>query len=172
MSTDSGDVGAAQTAAKLLLELQGRAKIDVKGAGRTLQVRPAGTPGIAVHIHPGGLDLALDQERAASVLESIPGAYLKDPEDPISLVTVDGELLEPYYDEVLEAAAQAVELSAAPRPAKTARRAAAPKAAATPRVKAVKAVKAAKVVPPPPPRCPVCKQYELLANGECPSGYC
>ena len=64
METDSGGVGAASSVARLLLELQGRASIDVRGSGLTLQVRPAGSTAVAVYIHPGGLDIALDQERA------------------------------------------------------------------------------------------------------------
>ena len=166
--TDADGIGAAPSVARLLLELRGRVNVDVRPAGRSLQVRPAGSTGTAVYIHPGGVDVAVERTRAADVASAIEGASVKEPDDPVPFVAVDANLIDANYDALLSAAVQAVELVAAGRPAKV-------RATATKAAKAAKPAKAArpvKVVRPDPPRCPVCKQYELLASGECPSGYC
>ncbi|GAA2692308.1 MULTISPECIES: hypothetical protein [Actinoplanes] len=166
--TDDG-VGAAPAVARLLLELRGRTTVEVKPVGRSLQVRPPGARNVAVHIHPGGVDIAVARAQADEIAETIDGATVKDPDDVVPFVSVEGHLIDASYDAVLDAAVQAVELRKAGGPVKAARAAAAPKAA--------KAVKAAKPVKPAPrpeyrPICPKCKQYELLFNGECPSGFC
>jgi hypothetical protein len=170
--TDSTGVGAAPSVARLLLELRSRATIDVKPLGKALQVRPQGKTGVAVRIHPGGVDFAVDRERANEVALSMPGSFVIDPDDPDCWVSVQADYIDDNYDTLLDAAAEAVELRAAgkPAPVKRARAAAAPKAAGT---SAPKSRAAAKPAPrPEPARCPKCRQYELLASGECPSGYC
>ena len=169
---ESGDVGAAPSVARLLLELRGRVNVDVRPAGRNLQVRPSGSTAIAVRIHPGGVDLAVDPNRANEVALSMPGAYVRDPDDPDCVISVEADLIDANYDALLDAAVQAVDLRAAGRPAK-APRAAKPRAAsATPKTRAAAPAKARPVERPEPPRCPKCRQYVLLASGECPSGYC
>ncbi|MBW6433564.1 hypothetical protein KZ829_07375 [Actinoplanes hulinensis] len=166
------DMGAAPSVARLLLELRGRTRVDVRPSGRSLQVRPKDSNVIAVHIHPGGIDLALDQDRANEVALSIEGAYVRD-DEPVTQVSVEAYLIDANYDALLDAAVEAVEQRAAGKPVKAA--AAAPRARATStgtRAPA-KPKAAAKPAPrPEPPRCPKCRQYELLASGECPSGYC
>jgi hypothetical protein len=175
--TDSAGVGAAPSVARLLLELRSRATIDVKTLGKALQVRPQGKTGVAVRIHPGGVDFAVDRDRANDVALSMPGAFVIDPDDPDCWVSVQADYIDDNYDALLDATAEAVELRAAgkPAPVKRARAAAAPKAA-VPKAAGTTAAKtraAAKPAPrPDPPRCPKCRQYELLASGECPSGYC
>jgi hypothetical protein len=171
--TESAGVGAAPSVARLLLELRSRTNTDVKTVGKTLQVRPKGGTGIAVHIHPGGVDVAVAQDRANEVALSMPGAYVRDPDDPDCFVSVQADLIDENYDALLDAAVEAVDMRAAgpPAPVRKTRAAAAPK---TPAVKAAKAstAKAKPPVRPDPPRCSKCRQYELLASGECPSGYC
>ncbi|WP_328471026.1 hypothetical protein OHA21_06165 [Actinoplanes sp. NBC_00393] len=171
--TDADEVGAAPSVARLLLELRAHVSIDVRTAGRTVQVRPQGNNGVAVYVHPGGVDLAVEPEQANDVAMSIPGAYIKDPDDPNCFISVEAELIEPNYDTLLATAVQAVELRAAVQPAKAAR-ARATRAPAAPKApKAAKAPAKARPAPrPEPPICPVCRQYELLASGACPSGYC
>jgi hypothetical protein len=170
--TDSAGVGAAPSVARLLLELRSRTTVDVKTLGRSLQVRPQGKTAIAVRIHPGGVDFFVDRERANDVALSMPGAFVIDPDDPDCWVSIQADYIDDNYDALLDAAAEAVDLRAAgkPAPVKKTRAAAAPKAAGTTTTKSRAAVK-----PPPrpdPPRCSKCRQYELLASGECPSGYC
>lgn len=171
--TESAGVGAAPSVARLLLELRSRANIDVKTVGKTLQVRPKGGSGIAVHIHPGGVDVAVAQDRANDVALGMPGAYVRDPDDPDCFVSVQADVIDDNYDALLDAAADAVDLRAAgpPAPVRKTRAAAVPK---TPTVRAVRASTAKPKPPvrPDPPRCAKCRQYELLASGECPSGYC
>ncbi|WP_307798117.1 hypothetical protein [Actinoplanes flavus] len=157
--------------ARLLLELRGRTSVDVRPSGRSLQVRPKDSNVIAVHIHPGGIDLALDQDRANEVALSIEGAYVRD-DEPVTQVSVEAYLIDANYDALLAAAVEAVEQRAA---AKATKAAAAPRARATSTGTraAAKPKAAAKPAPrPEPARCPKCRQYELLASGECPSGYC
>ena len=171
---ETGDVGAAPSVARLLLELRGRVNVDVKPAGRNLQVRPSGSTAIAVRIHPGGVDLAVDPNRANEVALSMPGAYVRDPDDPDCIVSVEADLIDANYDALLDAAVQSVELRAAGRPAKAARATRARVASTAPKTTRAAAApaKARPVERPEPPRCPKCRQYELLASGECPSGYC
>ncbi|GIF13637.1 hypothetical protein [Actinoplanes teichomyceticus] len=164
--TESDGVGAAPSVARLLLELRGRASVDVKPAGRSLQVRPQGGRTVAVHIHPGGVDIAVARNQADEVAASIVGATVKDPDDPVPFVSVEGHLIDASYDAVLAAAVQAVELRKSGGPAKAPR---APRAAAAPKATTRSTRPAAR---PDRPICPRCKQYELLASGECPSGYC
>jgi hypothetical protein len=170
--TDSAGVGAAPSVARLLLELRSRATVDVKTLGKSLQVRPQGKTGVAVRIHPGGVDFAVDRERANDVALGIPGSFVVDPDDPDCWVSVQADYIDDNYDALLDASVEAVELRAAgkPAPVKRVRAAAAPKAERTTTPKSRAAVKPAPR--PEPPRCPKCRQYELLASGECPSGYC
>ncbi|MEV0901723.1 hypothetical protein [Actinoplanes sp. NPDC049802] len=157
--------------ARLLLELRGRTSVDVRPSGRSLQVRPKETNAIAVHIHPGGIDLALDQQRANEVALAIDGAYVKD-DEPVTSVHVEAYLIDANYDALLAAAVEAVEQTAAGRKVATPRTRAAATGGAT-TTRAAAKPKAVKPAPrPEPPRCPKCRQYELLASGECPSGYC
>ncbi|BCY10249.1 hypothetical protein L3i22_053370 [Actinoplanes sp. L3-i22] len=153
--------------ARLLLELRGHTGVDVKPAGRSIQIRPQGARVVAVNIHPGGVDIAVARDQADEVAATIYGATVKDPDDPIPFVSVDGSLIDANYDAILAAAVQAVEFRKT-APVKAVKAAAAPratKAAATPR--------ATKPAPrPDQPICSKCRQYELLASGECPSGYC
>lgn len=161
-------IGAAPAVARLLLELRGRTNVDVKPFGRTLQVRPKGATRIAVHIHPGGVDVALDKESAAAFLESVEGSYLKDPDDPGSLVSLDADWIDVNYDALLDGAVKAVETQGAGRqPAARATAARQPSAR-----KAAAPAKPKPAVRPEPAICPTCRQYQLLASGECPSGYC
>ncbi|BBH68722.1 hypothetical protein ACTI_54070 [Actinoplanes sp. OR16] len=169
---DEYNPGAAPSVARLLLELRGRTTVDVKPVGRALQVRPQGATGVAVYIHAGGVDVAVEQERANDLALSMPGAYVRDPDDPNTVVTLEADLIDENYDTLLEAAVQAVDLrKTTVRPARATRSAAGstPKAPKAP--KPTKAT-AAKRMEIERPRCPKCKQYELLASGECPSGYC
>lgn len=172
---DEYNAGAAPSVARLLLELRGRTSVDVRPVGRALQVRPHGATGIAVYIHPGGVDIAVPQEQANDVALSMPGAYVRDPDDPNTVVTLEADLIDANYDTLLDAAVQAVDLRRT-SPAKATRArssgttAKEPKAPKAPR--APKPMPAAKRVEVQRPRCPKCKQYELLASGECPSGYC
>jgi hypothetical protein len=179
--TDSDGVGAAPSVARLLLELRSRVDIDMKTVGRALQVRPKGVNAIAVKIHPGGVDVAVNPEQANDVALGMSGAYVMDPDDPDCFVSLPADYIDENYDALLDAAADAVQLRSAGKPVapKRARAAAAPRASSaggTRTASAPKAVKAVKAVKPPPrpdpPRCPKCRQYELLASGECPSGYC
>src|SRR5688572_13299833 len=62
--TDGDGVGAAPSVARLLLELRAQVTIDVRSAGKTVQVRPQGVNAVAVYIHPGGVDLAVEPDRA------------------------------------------------------------------------------------------------------------
>ncbi len=171
--TDIDDgVGAAPSVARLLLELRANTSVDVKPAGRSIQIRPQGARNIAVNIHPGGVDIAVARNQADEVAGGIFGATVIDPDDPVPFVSVDGSLIDANYDAILAAAVQAVELRKSGPPK-------APRAAAT-RTTAAKPAKAAKATTrstrpaprPDQPICPRCKQYELLASGECPSGYC
>lgn len=169
---ETDPIGAAPAVARLLLELRGRANVDVKPVGRSLQVRPKGGKRLAVNIHPGGVDVAVDPESAAVFLAAVEGSYLADPDDPHGLVSLDADWIDINYDALLDAAVKAVEVQAAP------------KAAAAPKVRATASgtsggttprKAAAKVKPAPRPEpaiCPSCRQYQLLASGECPSGYC
>jgi hypothetical protein len=182
---DEYNPGAAPSVARLLLELRGRATVDVKTVGRALQVRPQGATGVAVFIHSGGVDVAVEPDRANDLALSMPGSYVRDPDDPNTVVTLDADLIDENYDTLLEAAVQAVDLrKTTVRPVK-ATRARSTATAAEPKApkpaKAAKAVKAAKPMTAKAratsldidrPRCQKCKQYELLASGECPSGYC
>ncbi|MEU4620363.1 hypothetical protein AB0G04_10360 [Actinoplanes sp. NPDC023801] len=176
--TDSDGVGAAPSVARLLLELRSRVDIDMRTVGRALQVRPKGVNAIAVKIHPGGVDVAVAPEQANDVALGMSGAYVMDPDDPDCFVSLPADYIDENYDALLVAAADAVQLRSAGKPAapKRARAAAAPRASAaggTRTATAAKAAKAAKPAPrPDPPRCSKCRQYELLASGECPSGYC
>ena len=172
--TDSDGVGAAPSVARLLLELRAHVTIDVRSAGRTVQVRPQGVNSVAVYIHPGGVDLAVEQEQANDVALSIPGAYIKDPDDPNCFVTVEAYLIEENYDTLLATAVRAVELRAAGQPAKApkAARAARTTTTTTSRGTPKAAPKTRAAAKPEPAICPVCRQYELLASGACPSGYC
>ncbi|GAA1652612.1 hypothetical protein [Actinoplanes couchii] len=173
---ETDPIGAAPAVARLLLELRGRANVDVKPVGRSLQVRPKGGKRLAVNIHPGGVDVAVDPESAAAFLQDVEGSYLKDPDDPSGLVSLDADWIDINYDALLDAAVKAVEVQAAPRAA------AAPRARATTTTGSSggtgttrKAAAPAKVKPAPRPEpkiCPTCRQYELLASGACPSGYC
>ncbi|WP_436533617.1 hypothetical protein [Actinoplanes sp. HUAS TT8] len=169
--TDSDDgVGAAPSVARLLLELRGRTRVDVKPAGRSIQIRPQGLRNIAVNIHPGGVDIAVARSQADEVAGSIFGATVIDPDDPVPFVSVDGSLIDANYDAILDAAVQAVELRKS-GPPKTPR-ATATRTTAT-KTTTAKTTRATKPAPrPDQPICPRCKQYELLASGECPSGYC
>ncbi|BAL88657.1 hypothetical protein AMIS_34370 [Actinoplanes missouriensis 431] len=173
---DEYNAGAASVA-RLLLELRGRTRVDVKPVGKALQVRPEGATGVAVYIHQGGVDVAVAPEHANDLALSMPGAYVRDPDDPNTVVTLEAELIDANYDALLEASVQAVELrKTTVRPAKAARTraAAAPKEKAPAKTPAPKSA-AAKLkarAEMARPRCPKCKQYELLASGECPSGYC
>ncbi|MEU4561038.1 hypothetical protein AB0F72_21875 [Actinoplanes sp. NPDC023936] len=176
---DEYNAGAASVA-RLLLELRGRTRVEVRSVGKALQVRPEGTTGVAVYIHQGGVDVAVEPERANDLALSMPGAYVRDPDDPNTVVTLEAELIDANYDALLEASVQAVELrKTTVRAAKATRSRAAAGTGAAP-------AKAAAKTPAPKsaaaklkaraemarPRCPKCKQYELLASGECPSGYC
>ncbi|WIM92544.1 hypothetical protein ACTOB_004487 [Actinoplanes oblitus] len=167
VEAESEGIGAAPSVARLLLELRGRTTVEVKPVGRSIQVRPQGARNTAVHIHPGGVDIAVARAQADEVAGTIVGATVKDPDDPVPFVSVDGDLIDANYDAILTAAVQAVEMRKAGGPAKaprTPRAAAAPKPAST---------RASKPAPRPDrPICPRCRQYELLASGECPSGYC
>ncbi|SDS63420.1 hypothetical protein [Actinoplanes derwentensis] len=170
---ETDPIGAAPAVARLLLELRGRANVDVKPVGRSLQVRPKGGKRLAVNIHPGGVDVAVDPESATAFLAEVEGSYLKDPEDPAGLVSLDADWIDINYDALLDAAVKAVEVQAAPKVA------AAPRARATATGTGTtttrKAAAPAKVKPAPRPEpkiCSSCRQYELLASGECPSGYC
>jgi hypothetical protein len=171
--TDADGSGAAPSVARLLLELRAHVSTDVRSAGRTVQVRPQGVNTIAVYIHPGGVDVAVEQDRANEVALEIPGSYIKDPDDPNCFITVEANSIDRNYDALLAAAVHAVQLRAAGRPAKAAK---APKAARSTggtRAAAAKApAKARAAAKPEPAICPVCRQYQLLASGECPSGYC
>jgi hypothetical protein len=170
--TDGDGVGAAPSVARLLLELRAQVTIDVRSAGKTVQVRPQGVNAVAVYIHPGGVDLAVEPDRANEAALAIPGAYIKDPDDPNCFITVDAYLIDQNYDALLAGAVQAVELRAVDPPAKAPKAAKAVKARAT-TTRAAKAPPKARPVPRPEPAiCPVCRQYQLLASGECPSGYC
>ncbi|WP_430782806.1 hypothetical protein [Actinoplanes sp. G11-F43] len=164
-------VGAAPAVARLLLELRGRANVDVKPVGRSLQVRPKGGKRLAVNIHPGGVDVAVDPASAAAFLETVEGSYLKDPDDPAGLVSLDADWIDINYDALLDAAVKAVEVQAAPRAAAAPRARATSTGQAAPR-KAAAPAKAKPAARPEPKICPSCRQYELLASGECPSGYC
>ncbi|WP_433831490.1 hypothetical protein ACQP2E_13655 [Actinoplanes sp. CA-015351] len=170
---DEYNPGAAPSVARLLLELRGRTTVDVRTVGRALQVRPQGATGVAVYIHPGGVDVAVDPERANEVALSMPGAYVRDPDDPNTVVTLEADLIDENYDVLLATAVDAVELrktTVKPVKATRAKAAAAPKA---PRAaKATTTKRAPAKVEVERPRCPKCRQYELLASGECPSGYC
>ncbi|AEV84993.1 hypothetical protein ACWT_3969 [Actinoplanes sp. SE50] len=174
---ESEGMGAAPSVAKLLLELRGRTTVDVKPVGRSIQIRPQGARNVAVHIHPGGVDIAVARNQADEVAATIFGATVKDPDDPVPFVSVEGHLIDTNYDAILAASVQAVELRKAGGPAKAPRAAASggsgtPRAAST-RSAAPKATKSTRPAPRPDrPICPRCKQYELLASGECPSGYC
>jgi hypothetical protein len=173
--TDSDGVGAAPSVARLLLELRSRVDIDMKTVGRALQVRPKGVNAIAVKIHPGGVDVAVAPETANDVALGMSGAYVMDPDDPDCFVVLPADYIDENYDALLVASADAVQLRAAgkPAPVKKARAAAAPRAASAGGTRTASAAKAVKPAPrPDPPRCPTCRQYELLASGECPSGYC
>ena len=171
---DEYNPGAAPSVARLLLELRGRTTVDVKPVGKALQVRPQGATGVAVYIHAGGVDVAVEQDRANDLALSMPGAYVRDPDDPNTVVTLEADYIDETYDALLEAAVQAVDLrKTTVRPARATR--AAGSSTTTPKApKAPKPVKAtaAKRMEIERPRCPKCKQYELLASGECPSGYC
>ncbi|WP_229073443.1 hypothetical protein [Actinoplanes sp. DH11] len=172
---DEYNAGAAPSVARLLLELRGRATVDVRTVGRALQVRPQGATGVAVYIHPGGVDVAVDPEKANDVALSMPGAYVRDPDDPNTVVSVEADLIDANYDALLDAAVQAVDLRRTTPPAKAARSrstAGSTSTPRTPRAKAEPRPRAAAKVPVERPRCPKCRQYELLASGECPSGYC
>jgi hypothetical protein len=176
--TDSDGVGAAPSVARLLLELRSRVDIDMKTVGRALQVRPKGVNAIAVKIHQGGVDVAVAPETANDVALGMSGAYVMDPDDPDCFVSLPADYIDENYDALLVASAEAVQLRSAGKPVapKRARAAAAPRAASAGGTRAASAAKAVKAVKPPPrpepPRCPKCRQYELLASGECPSGYC
>ncbi|MEU4422402.1 hypothetical protein AB0F81_17380 [Actinoplanes sp. NPDC024001] len=167
--TDTDGVGAAPSVARLLLELRAHVTIDVRSSGRTVQVRPQGANSVAVAIHPGGVDLAVEQDRANDVALSMPGAYVKDPDDPNCFVTVGADVIDQNYDTLLATAVQAVELRAAGQPAKAAKT---PKTRTTTPRAAKAAAKPKPAARPEPAICPTCRQYELLASGECPSGYC
>ncbi|GIF08295.1 hypothetical protein [Actinoplanes siamensis] len=167
--SESEGMGAAPSVARLLLELRGRARVDVKPAGRSIQIRPQGARNVAVHIHPGGVDIAVARNQADEVAATIFGATVKDPDDPIPFVSVESHLIDANYDAILTAAVQAVELRRS-GPPKTPRAAATPRAAGSRSAAAPKATRPA--TRPDRPICPRCKQYELLASGECPSGYC
>jgi hypothetical protein len=98
-----------------------------------------------------------------------------DPDDPDCFVSLPADYIDENYDALLVASADAVQLRAAgkPAPVKRARAAAAPRASAAGGTRTASAAKAVKPAPrPEPPRCPKCRQYELLASGECPSGWC
>ncbi|GIE36908.1 hypothetical protein Ait01nite_099530 [Actinoplanes italicus] len=173
--TDSDGVGAAPSVARLLLELRSRVDIDMKTVGRALQVRPKGVNTIAVKIHPGGVDVAVAPETANDVALGMSGAYVMDPDDPDCFVSLPADYIDENYDALLVASADAVQLRAAgkPAPVKRARTAAAPRASSAGGTRTASAAKAVKPAPrPEPPRCPKCRQYELLASGECPSGWC
>jgi hypothetical protein len=164
---ESEGIGAAPSVARLLLELRGRTTVEVRPVGRSIQVRPQGARNVAVHIHPGGVDIAVARAQADEVAATIYGATVKEPDDPVPFVSVEGELIDASYDAVLTAAVQAVEMRKAGGPAKAPK---APRAAAAPKKTTTRATK-----PPPRPDQPICsrcRQYELLASGECPSGYC
>ncbi|MFI1994759.1 hypothetical protein [Actinoplanes sp. NPDC020271] len=168
--SDDDGVGAAPSVARLLLELRANTSVDVKPAGRSIQIRPQGARNIAVNIHPGGVDIAVARNQADEVAGTIYGATVIDPDDPVPFVSVDAGLIDTNYDAILAAAVQAVELRKS-GPPKT------PRTAATRAPAAPKAAKATTRSTRPAPRpdqpiCPACKQYELLASGECPSGYC
>ncbi|HWS35292.1 MAG TPA: hypothetical protein VN408_21465 [Actinoplanes sp.] len=171
---ETDPIGAAPAVARLLLELRGRANVDVKPAGRSLQVRPKGGKRLAVTIHPGGVDMALDPASAAAFLAEVEGSYLADPDEPNGLVSLDADWIDINYDALLDAAVKAVEVQAAPKAAAAPRaRAAAGSSGGTTTTR--KAAAPAKVKPAPRPEpaiCPTCRQYQLLASGECPSGYC
>lgn len=171
IETDDG-IGAAPSVARLLLELRGRVKIDVRQNGRALQVTPLGGRKIALRIHPGGADVAVEQAKAEEFALSIEGAYIKDPDDPNCFVVVPAELIDDNYDALFEASVQAVQLRAT---ATTTAKATGTGTAATKTTAAKKTATkaAAKPAPKPePPICSKCRQYQLLASGECPSGYC
>src|SRR5690349_15981256 len=91
--TDDG-VGAAPAVARLLLELRGRTTVEVKPVGRSLQVRPPGARNVAVHIHPGGVDIAVARAQADEIAETIDGATVKDPDDVVPFVSVEGHLID------------------------------------------------------------------------------
>lgn len=169
--SDSDDgIGAAPSVARLLLELRGRTSVDVKPAGRSIQIRPQGARNIAVNIHPGGVDIAVTRNQADEVAATIFGATVKDPDEQVPFISVDGSLIDANYDAILVAAVQAVELRKT-APVKAPRAAAAPRAAST--RAASTTTRSTRPAPrPDAPICPRCKQYELLASGECPSGYC
>lgn len=172
---ESDPVGAAPAVARLLLELRGRANVDVKPVGRSLQVRPKGGKRLAVNIHPGGVDVAVDPASAAAFLETVEGSYLKDPDDPGGLVSLDADWIDINYDALLDAAVKAVEVQAAPRAATPRVRATSSTSTATGQSATRRAAAPAKAKPAPRPEpkiCPTCRQYELLASGACPSGYC
>lgn len=173
--TDSDGVGAAPSVARLLLELRSRVDIDMKTVGRALQVRPKGVNTVAVKIHPGGVDVAVAPETANDVALGMAGAYVMDPDAPDCFVSLPADHIDENYDALLNASAAAVQLRSAGKPVapKRTRAAAAPRAASTAGSRPASTVKAVKpAVRPEPPRCPKCRQYELLASGECPSGYC
>jgi cell division septation protein DedD len=174
---DEYNPGAAPSVARLLLELRGRATVDVKPVGKALQVRPQGATGVAVFIHAGGVDVAVEPERANELALSMPGAYVRDPDDPNTVVTLDADLIDENYDTLLEAAVQAVDLrKTTVKPVKATRArstsTAAPKAPKAAKATKTTATKRASAPEIERPRCPKCRQYELLASGECPSGYC
>ncbi|GIE91919.1 hypothetical protein [Actinoplanes regularis] len=166
--TESDGIGAAPSVARLLLELRGRVSVDVRPSGRSIQIRPQGARTLAVHIHPGGVDIAVARDQAEEVAATIAGATVKDPDDPVPFVSVEGHLIDASYDAILTAAVQAVELRKSGGPAKAPRATTA--RTTTTRTSTPKATRPAPR--PDRPICPRCKQYELLASGECPSGYC
>ena len=141
--------------------------------GITVPVRPDGkiTVPLVGDVAAGGRT----PDEVAKDIQQRLGAYVRDPDDPNTVVSVEADLIDANYDALLDAAVQAVDLRRTTPPAKAARSrstAGGTSTPRTPRAKAEPKPRAAAKVPVERPRCPKCRQYELLASGECPSGYC